>query len=150
MPILKDRFEGFRKALEDSGIKFDKSKIYIDKVLQTQKVEGGYNIMVNILKSGYKPKAVIGTADAIIIGTMKAALDLGYRIPDDIFFMGNNDTYLSKFMNPSLTTISQPKREMGKIAMELLIDIIGGKVQKKRKILLETNIIERESVKNII
>jgi LacI family transcriptional regulator len=146
MGTLRDRFEGYKKALIDNDIKFDKNKVFIDKSLQTTRAEGGYEIMSNILKSGHKPQAVISTSDSIVIGAMKATIDLGYKIPEDISFMGNNNSYLSKFMNPSLTTIRQPKKDLGRIAMKLLIDLINGNEPEKKRVFLETSIIERESV----
>jgi len=146
MGTLEDRFEGYKKALIDNGIKLDEKRYIFDKSLQMNRADGGYEIMQSILKNNIRPDAVITTADSIAIGAMKAAIDYGLGIPEDISFIGNNNSYLSKYMNPSLTTIRQPKIDLGRTAMKLLVDLIDKKQPLNNHIFLETKLIERESV----
>jgi len=103
--------------------------------------------MAGILKKGIRPGAVMASADPIIWGAIKAALDHGLNIPDDISFVGYNNDYLSCFIYPSLTSVNQPKMAMGRIAMQLLIDIMEGRKPKNRQILLKTRLIERDTVR---
>ncbi|GAB6189276.1 LacI family DNA-binding transcriptional regulator [Marinitoga arctica] len=127
-----------------------------------------YNINLKILESnfefdgGYKPvkeylirnkkdfTAIFFSNDQMALGGMKAIYESGYVIPEDISILGFDDDKYSKYLYPSLTTIRQPRDDMGKIAAQLIIDRITGKGSKvKRKILLPTEIIERNSVKQI-
>lgn len=149
--ILKDRLKGYKEALTDNNIKFDEDKIIIDKSLQKDRPYGGYNLMDNLIKiKGINPPCgVVSTADAIAYGAIKAVIDNGYNIPGDVSFIGNNDSYLSKFVNPALTTIRQPAKDMGRAGMNIMIDLINGKSIINKRLILDTVIVMRESVKNI-
>lgn len=148
--ILKDRLNGYKTALSENDIKIDDSKIIIDKSLQKDRPYGGYEIMKNLIKNNsILPGAVISTADAIAYGAMKAVADNGFKVPQDISFIGNNDSYLSKFVNPSLTTIRQPIKDMGKAGMDMIIKLINKDTISGKKLIFETVLIERDSVRNI-
>jgi len=77
---------------------------------------------------------------------MKAAIEKGYKIPEDISFLGYENIFLSAFTNPPLTTIKHPKKEMGRVAMKLLLDLMSNKRIKEKRIFLETSLIERSTV----
>jgi len=147
MSILNDRLNGYNQALTDNNLNFQEDWLVIDERLQNRKVEGGYSVFKELLDKDIHPEAVLGVADTVIYGAMKAAYDFGFKIPEDISFMGNNDIYLSEYLMPALTTIKWPKKEMGRIAIKLLIDLINGKRIKEKKIILKTEIIERATVK---
>ncbi len=144
--VLSDRINGFKKALHENFVNFDERKIIEDKSLQKDRPYGGYKIMKKLLNSGIRPDAVIASADSIVYGAMKAAIDNGLKIPKDISFMGNNDSYISEFVNPSLTSIRQPSKEMGRTAMEILLKLMSGDYPANNKIILKTSIVKRSSV----
>lgn len=82
------------------------------------------------------------------IGAMKAVQSMGYRVPADISVMGIDDIEMGKLCTPSLTTVLQPKYEVGVTAFRLLGRILAGETipEDKRHIMLETRVVERESV----
>ena len=80
---------------------------------------------------------------------MNAAVEKGFKIPDDISFMGNGNSTFAQFSNPPLTTIKQNKKKMGTTAMEMLVDLIENKEVSSKKIILDTEIIERATVKEL-
>ena len=57
---------------------------------------------------------------------MRQILASGLRVPADISIVGFDDLYISKYLNPPLTTVRQPMREMGRMAMETLLQIFAG------------------------
>jgi LacI family transcriptional regulator len=148
METLKERLRAFRDAMAANGIPLDKDNIIIDDGLQLEKAKHGYYIMCDLLKKK-KPGAVFAPSDSIIFGAMNAAVEKGYRIPDDISFMGNGNSTFAQYSNPPLTTIKQNKTKMGKTAMEMLIDLIEDKPVYSRKVVLDTNIIERATVRDL-
>ena len=81
---------------------------------------------------------------------MRAAIDLGYRIPEDLSIIGYDDVQMTKYTNPQLTTISQPMFEMGNRAAEMLIERIGELEIPKRKKILEPNLVVRGSTAKYI
>jgi LacI family transcriptional regulator len=150
MDTLKDRFKGYKKALKDNGIEFNESKILLDKGLQTNIPKTSYEIMTNVIHEIEKPAAVFASSDYFTFGAIKAVFDNGLKVPDDISFMGFDNINLSPYIYPSLTTIKQPKKHMGRVAMQLMIDLIRGKKVKTKKILLETTLIIRDTVKKLV
>jgi DNA-binding LacI/PurR family transcriptional regulator len=148
METLKERLRAFKDALSANNIAYDASRIIIDDGLQLDKAKHGYEIMKKILKKN-KPGSVFAPSDSIIFGAMSAAVERGFNIPKDISFMGNGNSTFAQFSNPPLTTIKQNKKKMGTTAMEMLIDLIENKAVPSRKVILETEIIERASVRDL-
>jgi DNA-binding LacI/PurR family transcriptional regulator len=148
METLKERLRAFKDALSANNIAFADRRIIIDDGLQLEKAKHGYEIMTRILKKN-KPGAVFAPSDSIVFGAMNAAIERGFKIPEDISFMGNGNSTFAQFSNPPLTTIKQNKKKMGTTGMEMLIDMIENKAVPSRKVILDTEIIERASVRDL-
>ncbi|MCJ7689786.1 MAG: substrate-binding domain-containing protein [Clostridiaceae bacterium] len=95
-----------------------------------------------------KPTAIFATDDIKAIGVYKAVMYMGLKIPDDISIIGHNNYAIATIIKPNLTTIDVPIYQLGKIATEILFNLIEGKETKKRTI-LKTELIIRESCSNI-
>ncbi len=149
LDTTKDRLKGYIDCLKENNIKIDNSKIYIDDRLKIEKAKIGEEIMKEIIRNISIPAAIFGTSDLIIIGAMKVATEKKYYIPDDISFLGFDNIYWCDYANPPLSTIKQPKKEMGMISMKLLIDLLSKKKVKEKRIILKTSLIKRKSIKNL-
>lgn len=140
------RFQGYLKALVDSGIEINPNIIRDGN----WDIETAYNKMREILDSNEKFTAAFAASDKMAIGAMRAIHERGLRVPEDISVAGFDDAEISKYLNPRLTTVSYPKEELGKLSVNVLIDNIsaGNKITRiPKKILLPSYIIERESIK---
>lgn len=146
--VTIDRLNAYKDCLRENNLEVDENKIILNKGLEINKTQVGYEIMKEKIEYIKAPAAVFATSDLIIIGTMKAAIEKGYKIPDDISFLGNENIFLSEFINPPLTTIKHPKKEMGRTAAKLLLDLMAGKKIKEKRIFLKTDLIKRATVKN--
>jgi LacI family transcriptional regulator len=82
--------------------------------------------------------------DNIAIGAMSAIKEKGYRIPEDISVIGIGDSHGALYTDPPLTTLAVPRYEMGKIAVDIIIE-----ERDAVNITLDTRIIERRSVKDL-
>lgn len=113
--------------------------------------EDGYFAIVNHLKKhGLNFTAVFAINDWAAIGTMRALREAGLSIPEDVSVIGYDNAPYSEFLYPPLTTIHQPRWEMGQTAAQLIIERItktGPKIP--RNVILPTKLIERASVKKI-
>jgi hypothetical protein len=135
-------FEGYRKALEKAQVTIQPSWIQINAVNE----ESAYNCMKTILENKHKPTAVFCTTDTFAIGAMKCAKDMGFKVPEDISFIGIDDIFLSNYIEPKLSTIKIDKFRMGSLAMELIMDKIQGK--KVNSVVVDSDhLVIRESVK---
>ena len=135
-------FDGYRKALEKAQVTIQPSWIQINAVNE----ESAYNCMKTILENKHKPTAVFCTTDTFAIGAMKCAKDMGFKVPEDISFIGIDDIFLSNYIEPKLSTIKIDKFRMGSLAMELIMDKIQGK--KVNSVVVDSDhLVIRESVK---
>ncbi|MEZ0537828.1 LacI family DNA-binding transcriptional regulator [Caldicellulosiruptoraceae bacterium PP1] len=139
--LSQDRLEGFIKACKEHKIPINNGFI----INGDFSIESGYQIMNNLLEMNKKPTAVFSANDQMAVGAIKAIKDKGLKVPDHIAIVGFDDIPLSTVIEPQLTTISQPKYEIGKQAMQLLIEKIEEKNYKNKQIILPHNLIIRKS-----
>jgi LacI family repressor for deo operon, udp, cdd, tsx, nupC, and nupG len=92
------------------------------------------------------PTAFMCVNDQTAIGVMIGLTARGYDIPNDFSVTGFDDIPQAVFMSPALTTIRQPRTAIGKHAMALLLDLLGGGQANEPEILLTPDLIVRNSV----
>lgn len=139
---VRDRFEGYKKALSDEGIKIDHELIIYGKLTQ----DSGYMEMNELLSRGKMPTAVLCSNDLIAIGAMKAIKEKKLKIPNDISVVGFDDLIISSYLNPPLTTVRQPFFHLGKEAVVTLMSMIRGEKDRNLQIEIESRLIKRKSV----
>ncbi len=140
--VFIDRYEGYKKALEDKGLALDEEIIVSNRFEQ----EGGCRSMKKMLKSSQTPSAVLVTDDLIAFDLMRVAKELGYKIPDDISIISFNNTMpLCELSSPPLTSIEIHPYKLGFNAVEILLEEIKGKRKPGKKV-IETKIVHRKSV----
>jgi LacI family transcriptional regulator len=79
------------------------------------------------------------------IGAMRAVREAGLSVPDDIAFVGFDDLPLATIPNPPLTTIRQPIYQFGFKSVEILIDLIENGIKPSRRIIMDTELVIRDS-----
>jgi LacI family transcriptional regulator len=117
LALYRDRFRGYRQALEDAGLPFDESLVMHER----NGVNGFYTLTKMMIEKGHIPDAVFATNDARAIISMRALYDMGFKIPGDISVLGFDNVAISAYVEPPLSTISQPLYNMGVLAAEKLI-----------------------------
>ncbi|MGA8152115.1 MAG: LacI family DNA-binding transcriptional regulator [Terriglobales bacterium] len=142
--IAAERFEGYRRALTKSGLGVQARYV----------VEGGhgdqtgYEGMRRLLGLRPIPDAVFCYNDPVAIGAIKAILEAGLKVPDDISVVGAGNVHYSDLLAVPLTTVDQGTRQMGAQAAELLIERIGQKGSPRpKKILIPPKLVERRSTR---
>jgi LacI family transcriptional regulator len=134
-----DRKEGYLRALAERGRTFDPSLLAEGDFTES----GGYYAMKKLLPS--KPDAIFAASDTMAIGAMRAVREAGLTVPDDIAFVGFDDLPLPNSPDPALTTVRQPILQFSRTAVEILLDLIENGVNPPRHIILDTELIIRES-----
>ncbi|REE83326.1 LacI family transcriptional regulator [Lutibacter oceani] len=141
-----DRYLGYRKALEDNNIKFDKSLIY---TCEDVSFEEGYKFAEDIYEKNKDIDAVFAITDLVAVGAIAYFNENNIAVPNQISVIGFSNWFMSSVISPSLTTVDQPGYKMGKKALKLLFKEMNA--QKKGKefipetIVLPTKIIKRNS-----
>lgn len=139
--LSADRINGFWQILAENDIPIDEKLI----VKGDFQYEGGYQAARFLLALEYPPTAIFACNDLMAIGATSAALEWGWQVPADLSVIGFDDVRLASFTNPSLTTIAQPKHDMGVLAATMLLDRIHQPHLPPRRRLLETKLIVRQS-----
>jgi DNA-binding LacI/PurR family transcriptional regulator len=106
----------------------------------------GYAATKKLLASGEKFTALFAFNDISAIGAIRALRQLGWRVPEDVSVVGFDDIQSAAFQNPSLTTVRQPLREMGRAAAEILLKRInrpGSELHDKH--IVEPELVIRET-----
>ena len=134
-----DRLNGYRQALLNRG-----RNVKQDLIAEGDFTEaGGYYAMQQLLPA--KPDAVFAASDLMAIGAMRAIREAGLRIPEDVAFVGFDDVSIASYADPKLTTIRQPIARFGFNAVEILIDLIENGIEPARRIIMDTELIIRDS-----
>lgn len=104
-----------------------------------------YPIMQQLLSSKKPFTALVSFNDNAAIGAMRALQDAGLRIPQDVSVIGFDDIKAAALINPSLTTVHQPLREMGWMAAQCLMGRLQGTEKFREQILIYPELAVRES-----
>lgn len=139
---FEERASGFYNAVRAGGMSASKSIVH----RLTPSVEGAFSDMMEILERGDElAGCYFADNDLIAVGAMRALKTRGYRIPEDISIVGFDNISFSNIVEPSLTTIHVPKKEMGILAVERLVSRLEKKKAAPVKIEVSTHLIKRHS-----
>lgn len=143
--VLKERFVGYKKALAEASIPFDKNL-----VIESEMDYDSCKTVSDWLCSLPDVTAVVTTADIMASGIMTHLRLNGKSIPDDISVIGFDDIALARLVNPPLTTIHQNIPEKGARAVEMMLEKLQKTTPHQLKYTLPIELVERESVCNRI
>lgn len=137
------RLEGYRSAMTKAGF----------HIIQGYEVEGdfqfasGLRAMTFLLSLAQQPDAVFCCNDAMAIGAYHAMANAGLIVAKDIAIIGYDDIELAQYMNPPLTTIHQPKDELGQLAVETLLNRMQNRDSVQQVLTLTPVLTQRRSLK---
>ncbi|MBW9172222.1 LacI family DNA-binding transcriptional regulator [Clostridium estertheticum] len=137
-----ERKNGFLDALIENKIQINSNYI----VEGNYTIGSGYDAMKKLLSLSEIPTAVFCSNDEMAIGAMKATVEAGLNVPNDISIMGFDGMQLGDYLTPALTTVRRPIIEISKIGAEKLLSIIENNTDDGEKIYISTELIKRDSV----
>jgi DNA-binding LacI/PurR family transcriptional regulator len=148
--IIANRFKGYCEGLESNKIPYNEDFVVIDDAYMDQELEGKdmditFNLMQAYISKNKLPTAFITISDIIAYGLLKALRVNNIKVPQEVSVIGFDNIIFDDYVCPPLSTVKQPKKLMGITGMNLLLDIVEGKVVEKKKIILPTKIVVRES-----
>ncbi|MFB6721227.1 LacI family DNA-binding transcriptional regulator [Kribbella sp. NPDC056345] len=139
------RLSGFRSAMEAAGASVPKHYIWQRDFLYDDGVAGG----AVLLDLPDRPTAIFAGSDEVALGVMEAARARGLRIPEDLSVVGFDDTQVARLASPPLTTVKQPLREMGAVALRTALRLAAGETIDSHHVELATTLIIRGSAAQI-
>ena len=136
-----ERVTGYRQALGEADIPVEERLI----VKGDFQYESGYRAARQLLAMDDPPTAIFACNDLMAVGAISAAVELGRKVPDDLSVVGFDDVRLASFTNPPLTTVVQPKYEMGVIAATMLLERMRNHDMPPRRRMFDTTLVIRQS-----
>lgn len=140
MTTTNQKVKAVKKKLEEHQLSLRKEWVHYGEF----SIKAGRELMNKLLDGEERPTAVICVNDFTAIGAIKAAMERGLRIPDDISIVGFDDSPLSTAVIPELTTVTQNTYELGRLAVERIYQIING-IPAKKNTVLQPELIVRQS-----
>jgi DNA-binding LacI/PurR family transcriptional regulator len=138
-PSAQERYEGYRRALRETGIEMDDSLVFN----AGSTIDEGEKAALQMLNEGTKATAVQAVNDLVAIGAADVFLNQGVRIPDDLSIAGFGNILVSEYFRVPLTTVRQPKLRLGYAAMDLMQALLRGEPGESRR--LRAEVIARAS-----
>ncbi len=142
-PSIAERFDSYRETLEEFGLPFNPGMVATAEC--DTGIRNGYNAIAAILQRGVKPTAVVAANDAMAIGCMRYAKAAGLRLPEDLAVVGFDDIEMGSLVEPRLTTVRVFKEQIGKLAVERLVESIRSESKTVVTIHAPVELVVRES-----
>ncbi len=145
--IYKERYRGYRQALSDHGIPFDKGLVSRGDM----QLEDGIQGITRILEQGIVFNAIFSSSDYAAAGAMQVLKKRGVRIPKDVGVVGFSNEQFTNLTDPPLTSIKQFPLEMGHVAAQLFFDALehpNKKPHPKRTVLQPELVVRASSLRN--
>ncbi|MCK4307908.1 substrate-binding domain-containing protein, partial [candidate division WOR-3 bacterium] len=137
-----ERIKGYKEALKEYGVKFDKALLMIT---QSQKVKNVTKSIKALLAMKNKPTAIFAINDKAAINVLKALRNLKVRVPEKMSIAGYDNIEAASSLRVPLTTVNTNTSEIGHKAAEALISKIEGKKTENIRKLIEPELIIRKS-----
>jgi LacI family transcriptional regulator len=135
-----ERAAGFREAMKARGLPTDASLL---EEADAYAESSGHAACSRLL--GAAPTAIFAANDLLALGALRAVREAHLRVPQDVSLVGVNDIPLAELIDPPLTTIRVPQREMGRLAANMLIAVLEKTPIAHRHVVLDTTLVIRGS-----
>ncbi|MCX8083161.1 MAG: LacI family transcriptional regulator [bacterium] len=145
MPLHYSHSSGYRKALEEVGIRYNEG--LVEEGMYS--IEGAYEATKRLVERNPDMTAIFVVSDPMAIGVYKALGEMGRRIPEDISVVGFDNIRIGEHLHPGLTTIGVDKYDMVKAGIKVLIDEIETGKKTGMKVAFPVSLVERGSVRRL-
>lgn len=144
LSVSKARTEGYKKALLESGMPVEESRILKLPTMEMDEEE------IRKFFNSQDIDGVMCVNEIFAVFSMRVALEQGFKIPEEMSFIGFTDGLLSKYANPSLTVVAQHGERMGEISAQMLIDKVESEAEEEmfQTKILEPTLVVRDSTIN--
>jgi LacI family repressor for deo operon, udp, cdd, tsx, nupC, and nupG len=135
------RLAGYRAALAAAGLPFDESIVWQGAF----RFDAGVEVAKRFLAHPDPPTAIFSSNDEMALGFVRAVKDAGLRVPDDVSVAGFDDIEFARYFDPALTTMHQPRAELGRLAAENMVARMAGKSASPFRTQLKCTLVVRDS-----
>ena len=136
---VEERLAGFQQVIDEAGLDFSNLPVYEGDF----SIESGNKVAQLILANHPETTAIVSVNDRMAIGVIQGIQARGLSVPADITVVGYDDILFAQLISPALTTINQRAHELGRVATQMLFDILAN--QKPEPVVLPTELVVRQS-----
>ena len=137
----RERFEGFKKCLNDFGIELNPDYVQIGDFREAS----GYQLGKRLLELPTPPTAILSSNNLMTIGLLEMVHNSSFQVGRDVGVIGFDDLPIATLMKPNLTVVSRPMREMGECAANMIMQRIQNPTLSKRTVIMSPHLIVRGS-----
>ncbi len=139
--LSRERLQGFQEVIAARGLEPGLSAVGDD----SWSCESGYVAMRSLLQARPRPTAVFASNDRLAIGAMRAAIESGLRIPQDLSIVGVDNIEFAAYQSPPLTTVHQSLMSVATLGIKILLSILTGETPVQTQVVFEPTLIVRGS-----
>lgn len=136
---IEQRLDGYKAALAAHDVPFDPTLVHKSKLVY----ESGFEAVSDLLDRGVKFDGIVATSDMVAIGAMRALVDRGISVPQDVSIVGYDDIDVASYSSPTLTTIRQDVAKAGHMLVTKVLRQLSGHNSPSER--LQTELIVRGS-----
>ena len=142
LDTMKQRIEGYKRAIVESGLKVDKNYI---RTISYEKIGEQVNAHVtDLVNNGIR--AIFFTSNRLSVCGLQCLSKMKVRIPQDVAVITYDDNEYFPLMIPSISAVSQPIQVIGKLSVDVLLDRLKDPDKKHQKLILNAEVIQRNSI----
>ncbi len=139
---MRQSYQGYVQALGAAGLKEHPEHIATAPAFT---IPAGRDSTHQLLGISNPPTAIFAAGDVLAVGALQAIKERGLRIPEDVALIGYNDLDIANLVEPPLTTVAAPVRDLGATAMQMLQRLVAGETVEERQITLPTKLVIRRT-----
>jgi len=143
LSTIRERELGYRGALKNNGMRINNKLIRTINFSDIQQVVR--SVLRELIQPPFKIDAIFSVNNNITVACLEYINEMNLRIPQDLAIISFDDIDLFRFSYPPITAVAQPIEEIGKVAVNILMDEINGLTQEKKQLVLPVKLIERRS-----
>ena len=143
LSTIRERELGYRGALKNNGMRINNKLIRTINFSDIQQVVR--SVLRELIQPPFKIDAIFSVNNNITVACLEYINEMNLRIPQDLAIISFDDIDLFRFSYPPITAVAQPIEEIGKVAVNILMDEINGLTQDKKQLALPVKLIERRS-----
>ena len=142
----QDRLAGYQQALQEAGLPAQAELI----VEGDWQAASGFAALHQLMQAETLPTAIIVQNDLMAAGVLRAAADLNLAVPEQLSLVGVDDIPMASYLSPPLTTLRQDFAEIGRLAVQLLIEAVNNPNTQKQHLTLPATLVPRHSTTQIL